>query len=51
MLGGQRRRRERTITLAYDLPGLDSVGGIRRLLDIVVADGLGLQNGVPKLRV
>lgn len=50
-LGGQRRKRERTITLAYDLPGLDSVAGIRRLLEIVVTDGLGLQNGVARLRV
>jgi hypothetical protein len=50
-LGGQRRRREGTIAIAYDLPGLDSVDGIRRLLDIVVTDGLGLDNGIAKLRV
>jgi hypothetical protein len=50
-LGGLRRRREGTITVAYDLPGLDSVEGIRRLLDIVVTDGVGLDNGIPRLRV
>jgi hypothetical protein len=27
------------------------VGGIRRVLDIVVTDGLGLDNGVQRLRV
>ncbi len=50
-LGGMRRRKEGTIAVAYDLPGLDSVAGIRRLLDIVVTDGVGLENGIAKLRV
>jgi hypothetical protein len=27
------------------------VAGIRRLLDIVVTDGVGLDNGIPRLRV
>jgi hypothetical protein len=49
-LGGLRRRKEGTIAVAYDLPGLDSVAGIRRLLDIVVTDGVGLENGIPRLR-
>jgi hypothetical protein len=49
-LGGLRRRKEGTIAVAYDLPGLDSVAGIRRLLDIVVTDGIGLDNGIPRLR-
>ena len=49
-LGGLRRRKEGTIAVAYDLPGLDSVAGIRRLLDIVVTDGLSLDNGIPRLR-
>jgi hypothetical protein len=49
-LGGLRRRKEGTIAVAYDLPGLDSVTGIRRLLDIVVTDGIGLENGIPRLR-
>ena len=50
-LGGLRRRREGTIAVAYDLPGLDTVEGIRRLLDIVVTDALGLDNGIARLRV
>ncbi len=49
-LGGLRRRKEGTIAVAYDLPGLDSIDGIRRLLEIVSTDGLGMENGVPRLR-
>ncbi|MFI5259619.1 MAG: hypothetical protein ACHQ01_08440 [Candidatus Limnocylindrales bacterium] len=49
-LGGLRRRKEGTIAVAYDLPGLDTVAGIRRLLDIVVTDGVGMDNGIPRLR-
>jgi len=49
-LGGLRRRKEGTIAVAYDLPGLDSVAGIRRLLQIVSTDGLAMDNGVPRLR-
>jgi len=50
-LGGLRRRREGTLSVAYDLDGLDSVAGIRRVLDIAVTDALGLENGVARLRV
>jgi hypothetical protein len=50
-LGGLRRRREGTIAIAYDLPGLDSVAGIRRVLEIVVADALGLEVGIARLRI
>src|ERR1035437_4808866 len=50
-LGGLRRRKEGTIAVAYDLPGLDTVAGIRRLLDVVVTDGIGLDNGIARLRV
>ena len=50
-LGGHRRRKEGTIAVAYDLPGLDRVEGIRRILDIVVTDALGLETGINKLRV
>ena len=49
-LGGLRRKKEGTITLAYDLPGLESVVGIRRLLEIVKVDGLSLENGIQRLR-
>ncbi|MFI5259946.1 MAG: hypothetical protein ACHQ01_10120 [Candidatus Limnocylindrales bacterium] len=50
-LGGLRRRREKTITAAYEIEGLGSVDGIRRVLDIVVADALGLENSVGRSRV
>jgi hypothetical protein len=50
-MGGLRRRKEGTIAVAYNLPGLDTVPGIRRLLDIVVTDGIGLENGIARLRV
>src|SRR6266568_1747517 len=47
-IGGLRRKKEGTIAVAYDLPGLDTVVGIRRLLEIVVTDGIGLENGVAR---
>ena len=50
-LGGLRRKKEDTISVAYDLPGLDTVAGIRRLLEIVVTDGVGMENGIARLRV
>src|ERR1035437_8388118 len=50
-MGRLRRRKEGTIAVAYDLPGLDSVAGIRRLLDIVLTDGVGLENAIARLRV
>jgi hypothetical protein len=50
-LGGLRRRREKTITSGYDLEGLNSVDGIRRVLDIAIADTLGLENSVARSRV
>jgi hypothetical protein len=49
-MGGLRRRKEGTISVAYDLPGLDSVAGIRRLLVIAATDGLGLDNSIARLR-
>jgi hypothetical protein len=50
-LGGLRRRKEGTIAVAYDLPGLESVEGVRRLVQIVVTDAMGLDNGIARLRV
>ena len=49
-MGGLRRRKEGTIAVAYDLPGLDTVEGIRRVLQIVVTDGLALDNSIARLR-
>jgi hypothetical protein len=50
-LGGLRRRREGTLSLAYDLRSLDTVEGIRRILEIAVTDGLSLDNGVARVRL
>ena len=43
-LGGLRRRRENTVAQIYDLEGLDRAAGIRRVLEIVVADTLNQPN-------
>lgn len=50
-LGGLRRRRERTVADAYELVGLDSVDGIRRIIEIGVFDALGLESSLPRTRV
>jgi len=50
-IGGQRRRKEGTIAVAFDLPDLDTVAGIRRILEIVKIDGVGMENGVARVRV
>jgi hypothetical protein len=49
-LGGLRRRREHTVTGAYDFQGLDSVPAIRRLLEIAALDALGLDNSLGRVR-
>jgi hypothetical protein len=50
-LGGMRRRRERTVSGAYDFTGLGSIESIRRILEIATVDALGLENSVPRARV
>ena len=50
-LGGQRRRRESTLAGAYDVGPLDNVGGIRRVLEIVTFDGLGMEISVARGRL
>lgn len=50
-LGGQRRRRESTLAGAYEVGSLDSVGGIRRVLEIVTFDGLGMEISVARGRL
>jgi len=50
-MGGLRRRREATVTGAYELDGLEDVAGLRRLLEIAAVDGLSLENSVARLRV
>jgi hypothetical protein len=49
-LGGLRRRKEGTIAIAFDLPGLDTVDGIRRVFQIALADLLGLDNSIARAR-
>ena len=51
-LGGQRRRRESTLAGAYEVGPLDTVHGIRRVLEIVTFDGLGMDtNSVARGRL
>jgi hypothetical protein len=50
-LGGQRRRRESTLAGAYEIGPLDTVGGIRRVLEIVTFDGLGMEISIPRGRL
>src|SRR5713226_8402716 len=49
-LGGLRRRKEGTIAVAFDLPGLDTVEGIRRVFQIALSDLLGLDNSISRAR-
>ncbi len=49
-LGGLRRKREATLSGAYEFQSLVTVGDIRRLLEISVLDTLALDNGVARNR-
>jgi len=49
-LGGIRRRREHVVRGSYDVDGLESVAGIRRLLEIAVVDTLALENSIARSR-
>ena len=49
-LGGLRRRREKTVSGAYDFEGLGDVGQVRRLLEIAALDTLSLENSVARSR-
>ena len=42
--GGLRRRRESTLAGAYEVGPVDTVGGIRRVLEIVIFDALGMES-------
>ena len=48
--GGLRRRKEKTLSGAYEFQGLSSVPDIRRLLEIAVIDTLTLENSVARAR-
>ncbi len=47
-LGGLRRRKEKAVSGAYDVEGLETVGQIRRLIEIAVLDTLGLENSIAR---
>jgi hypothetical protein len=49
-LGGLRRRREVTVSGAYEVNGLETVGDLRRLLVIASLDTLGLENSIARAR-
>jgi len=49
-MGGVRRRRESTLATAYDVNEIDSVAGLRRLLQIAVIDTLSLENSIARNR-
>ncbi len=49
-LGGLRRKREATLSGAYDFEGLETVSGIRRLVEVAVMDTLGMENSMARSR-
>lgn len=49
-LGGLRRKREATVSVAYDVDGLDTVAEIRRLVQVAVIDTLGMENSISRAR-
>ena len=49
--GGIRRRREGTLGVVYDLQGLETAAGIRRVLEIALDDALGLDPGIGRSRI
>jgi len=49
-LGGLRRKREATVLVAYDFEGLETLAGIRRLIQVAVIDTLSLDNSVARNR-
>ena len=48
--GGQRRKREVTVLAAYEVDGLASIPEIRRVVEVVVSDLLGMENSVARAR-
>ena len=50
-LGGLRRRREKTVSSAYEFAGLGTIESIRRIVEIATIDTLGLENSIARSRV
>ena len=49
-IGGSRRKRERTVAVAYDFEGLTTVESVRRLIEIAVVDTLSMDNSINRNR-
>ena len=49
-LGGIRRKRESTLSSAYQFESLNSVEGIRRIIEVAVYDSLALENSIARNR-
>jgi hypothetical protein len=49
-LGGIRRKREATLSGAYDFEGLTTVDGIRRMIEVAVLDTLAMENSIARSR-
>jgi hypothetical protein len=49
-LGGLRRRKESTVSRAYEFEGLDSVSKITRIMEIAVVDTLSQENSLSRSR-
>lgn len=49
-LGGLRRKRESTISTAYQFESLNSVEGIRRIVEVAVLDTLAMENSIARAR-
>jgi hypothetical protein len=50
-LGGSRRKREATLQAMYDLDGVESIAGIRRLVYIAIIDALSPDGSIPRGRL
>ncbi len=50
-LGGLRRKREATLFTAYDLLPLNTVSGIQRLIELIMTDSVGMENGIARNRL
>ena len=50
-LGGLRRKREATLFTAYDLLPLNTVAGIQRLIELIMTDSVGMENGIARNRL
>ncbi len=49
-LGGLRRRREKAVSGAYEIEGLETVDQVRRLLEVAMLDTLSMENSIARSR-